>query len=196
MKRIPIEEATEEQLRHFATTAIGLNIPTNARMDTIQSKLAACYFLPTISVPEDDEPDESIPSMDEALTPAVAAADTPEDPEPIAQQQSGVISANDPKVKLIIGEQAGAGGKRAIPVGVNGIVMLLPRKKPIDVPYRYYLGLVNAVETHFETDETTDEETSSNVQSYPFNVIEMPDRAAILEWHRLDEMPKSQRVAA
>ena len=91
----------------------------------------------------------------------------------------GSSAVNDPKVMITITEMPGAGGKRDVFVGVNGVGMMIPRGRPVVIPYRYFHALENATQTLYEQDEHTGEVISSDVPSYPFSVNKWPEKADI-----------------
>ena len=111
------------------------------------------------------------------------ASETPTDGKALR----GSSAENDPKVQITIAEVEGAGGKRPVFVGVNGVGMLIARGRPQDIPYRYYAALTNAIKTTHEQDESTGEIVSSDVPSYPFSVNRMPPQTEIDAYLALEQ---------
>ena len=66
-----------------------------------------------------------------------------------------------------------AGGSDDVQVGVNGSVMLVPRGKDVDIPYRYYEALKNAVADKYEMmpDGKSMNPVPRKVPAYPFQVV-------------------------
>ena len=170
-KTVPWDDSTLPELKMFAAQVLGMSFHVNIGETTLRSKIRQAYGGDeiTIMVDETGGSDES-----QADAP-VAPSETPNDGKALR----GSSAKGDPKVKITIAEVEGAGGKRAVPVGVNGVMMLVPRGKPVDIPYRYYLALKNAVKTTYEQDKETQEVISSEVPSYPMSVNTMPAQAEI-----------------
>lgn len=185
-RTIPILEATADELRAFAQSHLGMSIHPSAKLETVLAKVQAAYFKDTIALPDADEPVE----LD-------AQADTDAAPKAVHVQPTnraaGTSSSHDPKVRLRIEGHEGVGGKRSVPVGVNGVHMLIPRQKEVDVPYRYYLVLKNAVRTHYQQDQETNDMIATEVPAYPFQVVKMPSEEEIEAWH---ERTRGIRAAA
>ena len=178
MTKIALEQATVAQLTLYATTVLGLDIADRTPKPVIISKIcAAAPELAEIEVPDDAETEAS-PS------PVPIGSRRRRDAAAQAQAGEGLrgSSKSDPRVSLMIFESSEAGGKRPVYVGVNGTGMLIPRGQKVDVPYRYYLALSDAVQTvHVQNEDGTEE--SRDVNSYPFQVLAMPSEAEIDAWH-------------
>ena len=169
-KTVPWDEATLQELKMFASGVLGMTLGPNIGEETLRAKIRQAFPGDKITIMVLDGEDEAV------------AADAPAPPsEAPAQGKAlrGSSSVNDPKVTITIAEAEGAGGKRPVPVQVNGVQMLLPRGRPIDIPYRYYDDLCKAVKTLYEQDETTQEVISTDVPSYPFSVNKMPPQDEI-----------------
>lgn len=107
-------------------------------------------------------------------------------PSDTAKKLSSSKSGGDPKVTLVLNRTEEKGGNRPLFVSVNGVGMLIPRGEKVSIPFRYYLALLNAVGIQYDQDEEGELE-SREVQSYPFNVQEMPPRDEIDAWHKAQE---------
>lgn len=193
--QIPIDDATKEQLLQFAAENLGMNMHPNTGLGKVRANIRKAWSAPHIVLfnpvdrgPTDVEDLEATPSnsgQSENLTANIRAL-------------GGSSSKNDPKVRMIVNEQEGAGGKRPIYVGVNGVAMLIPRGEEVDVPYRYYLVLKAAVQTLFEQDDATHELNSRSVQSYPFQVVALPSQEEMEKWHQQEyeaQFPAGQAPA-
>ena len=169
-KTVPWGEATLAELKMFASGVLGMSLGPNIGEETLRAKIRQAFHGDSLTIMVLDGEDEPV------------VADAPAAPsEAPAQGKAlrGSSSVNDPKVKITITEAEGAGGKRPVPVQVNGVQMLLPRGRPIDIPYRYYDDLCKAIKTVYEQDETTQEVIATDVPSYPFSVNKMPPQAEI-----------------
>lgn len=169
-KTVPWDEATLDELKKFASSVLGMSVNYNIGEATLRAKIRQAYPGDTITIMVLDGEDEARPSDAPAPPPQ-----TPTDGKALR----GSSAENDPKVTITIAEVEGTGGKRPVPVGVNGVMMLVPRGRPVDIPYRYYEALLHAVKTLHEQDETTGEVVSSDVPSYPMSVNRMPPQAVI-----------------
>ncbi len=169
-KTVPWDEATLHELKMFAAQVLGMSVNHNVGESTLRSKIRQAY-------PGDDITFMVLDGIEEAQASDAPAqpSETPNDGKALR----GTSAAGDPKVKITIAEVEGAGGKRPVPVGVNGVIMLVPRGKPVDIPYRYYEALSHAEKTTYEQDPETDEVISSDVPSYPMSVNTMPPQAEI-----------------
>ncbi len=218
-RAVPWDDATLTELKMFAAQSLGIMSMPNIGEAAIRAKIRAAFSGDTITilVPEDEARDRA-PDAPQAAPPAppsdgptdpsrrtvlkgaavvgaaaaVAVAPSPRSPagQPFAGKPlRGSSAENDPKVKVTIAEMEGAGGKRAVPVGVNGVIMLVPRGRPVDIPYRYFMALKCAVKTLHEQDEETNEITSTEVDAYPMSVNKMPDQADIDAYLALEQTP-------
>lgn len=169
-KTVPWDEATLPELKKFATESLGMPVNYNIGEETLRGKIRQAFAGDSITVMEVDGEGDA-PASDAPAPPTQAPTD--------GKALRGTSASNDPKVKITIAEVEGPGGKRAIPVGVNGVQMLIPRGRPVDIPYRYYLVLTHAIKTVHEQDEASGEIISSDVPSYPMSVNTMPPQADI-----------------
>ena len=167
-KTVPWDDATLTELKMFAAQSLGMMTTPNIGEVTLRSRIRQAYAGSeiTIMVPEDDAP-------------ADAPVAAPIEPPAVGKALRGSSAENDPKVKITIAEVEGAGGTRDVYVGVNGVGMMVPRGRPVDIPYRYFHALENAVKMNHEQDPETNEIVSSEVPSYPMSVNKMPDQAVI-----------------
>lgn len=170
-KTVPWDDATLDELKKFVAQVLGISVNYNIGESTLRAKIRQAYGGDTITIMVLDGEDEFV--AEDAPAPASTK------PPTHGKALRGSSAENDPKVTITIAEIEGAGGKRPVPVGVNGVMMLVPRGRPVDIPYRYYHALTLAVKTVHEQDEETLEIVSSDVPSYPFSVNKMPPQAEI-----------------
>jgi hypothetical protein len=183
-KTVPWDEATLTELKMFAAQVLGMSTHPSIGESTLRGKIRQAYNGQeiTIMVNESGPEDEAV---GDAPSPP---SETPNDGKALR----GASAAGDPKVKITIAEVEGAGGKRPVPVGVNGVIMLVPRGKAVDIPYRYYEALTHAVKTTYEQDEASGEVISSDVPSYPMSVNVMPPQAEIDAYLAAEQQPEPQ----
>lgn len=195
MKNIHISTASDEQVRRFAQM-VGVDLLPTDGPDTVISKLRMVWNSENISVADDpaDPPG--------ALTGQARTA--PEDRRPgesseFSQRvQAGKLvssdSSRDPRViltvqKMRVGNEV---SNSDVPVGVNGVAFQIKTGVPVDVPYRVYEALNNAVREEITHDDQG-EVVSANVHAYPFNVTEMPSKAEIAAWR--EQADKAETTA-
>lgn len=170
MTRVPMTDTTEDQRRAFAES-LGLDL-SDAKSDAdVIALINTAWVNDWISVPELRQDQFGNVQADPAL--------------PAAQQVfKGGFGAQDPKVRLRIGETELPGGKDPFPIGVNGSIVVVQRKLVVDMPYRYYLALQNAVREVVTQDQKTRELMVSEVTNYPLvQVIAMPSAEQIADFH-------------
>ena len=163
---VKFDEANRDQLIMFAAQSLGMQFAPNIGEAALKAKIRAAY--------EKDEfvimtPDDDVVVMDEGDIPAAAHVET--------DAEFGGGNPN-PFVKITLATQEGTGGERPVFVGVNGIAMLVPRGKPVDIPYRYYLALTYAVKS-VHVQRADGEIQANEVPAYPFNVNAMPSQIDI-----------------
>lgn len=172
-KRVPLTEATEAQLREFATNTLGLDVKQGSSLTQLQAAISKAWSEPTIIVSEAQQP---------------APAASPKNPavktDPPGAHNNALVpkdSHRDPRVVLIVSRQEGPGGDRSVEVSVNGTLILIPRGEQVSVAYRYYEALKNAVQTVYDQDRDN-EIISRDVHAYPFQVVSMPSEAEVSAW--------------
>jgi hypothetical protein len=154
MRKVPIDKATEQELRAFATGTLGLEIHHSSKREKILGQVQAVWDKPEITVA-----DEAPPALQ---------AGTPPQPVTAAQQPPA-----KEMVRIIIAVTDDAGGNEPVPVSVNGSAMLIPRGKPVDIPLPYYKALENTVQHRFDPnpDGNGMSFTPRLVPAYPFQRV-------------------------
>ena len=173
MKKIPLAEATREQLQHHAEAVAGINLGPNrdnVKRETLISKIQQVGHEEVMVA----EPDASADAVAEDMAQADQAA--------MKRTQGrraigGASSRSDPVIQILIPEEDKRGGDRPVPVNVNGTTILLPRAQPIDIAYRYYEALENARQTLYDQNPETGEISSKQVYATQFQVLRWPDKA-------------------
>jgi hypothetical protein len=176
MKRVPMAEATEAQLREFAQNVLGLAIDHKTKGDKRRAAIGRAWPNQDHILVADTAPPAEAPAP---------ALDINHTAVPATKAMVDRTSGLDPKVKINISREAGPGGDRAVPVSVNGVAMVIPRGEDVTVPYRFYLALRNAITTLVEQDPNTLEEFRRDTPSYPFQVVgPLPSEAEIAAWSK------------
>ncbi|MCP4547037.1 MAG: hypothetical protein GY835_11280 [bacterium] len=175
-KTVALRDATLDELLYFANTVLGLNAPKNSKEDNLRGKIMMAHD-GDITVPPDLS--EALPS--ETATPATS----------VRAMKPG-SSKDDPRVLLNISKGEKEGEERPIPVGVNGVVMLVPRGEDVEIPWRYFLAIKAAVKTVHTQNTKTGDMDSRDMPSYPYSVLRMPPQEDIDAWHEREAQEAAQ----
>jgi hypothetical protein len=170
MKRVPIEDATDEQIREY-TELQGVDV------DGASTRAGYLALLSSVH----DKPWVLVADVPESISDAFAEQIEMITAEP-QQRLEGGIGDNDPKVRLKIGKTSYPGGTLPVSVGVNGRVVVIQRDMTVDLPYRYLHALENAVVAEVSQNLSTGEITESQIQNYPVSVLVHPDAAEVRAW--------------
>lgn len=168
-KRIPITEASDEQIADFLDMMQLDHSETSTRTGLL-ALLATVHDEDHIIVTVRDDIIQ-LDQTDEAL------------PEPQQFPQFGIAYKDDPIWRMKIGTTPLPGGKQPVPVGVNGTVVVIQRDMVVDVPHRFYLALQNAIQHSVTQDPKTREMIEGEVSNYPITqIIKAPVEAEIAAW--------------
>lgn len=133
MKTVDLETATATELSEFANTTFGLSTNFRDGKDKLISALRAAGF-------DGDEIEvEEVSAIEPVNKRLVAAAHKDE--------------AYGKKVRLTLNAKDAKDAKQPQFVAVNGVGILIPKGKEVEVPYPYYEALKNAVRREYETDD-------------------------------------------
>lgn len=194
MKLVTIKTATatDRQLLDFARTFLQIDgVQPNSSRETLLSKIAKVHQHDTVTVVSTDD---EAPEPEHNAPPARVVPDVLDD-----GLRMDTDSRSDPTYTIILQQQSGLGnfGKRPVPVGVNGRVMLIPRGIEVTIPARFFLALREAVESKFE--DVVDQDNPTKVErvetetlSYPFQIVKQPTQAELDTWAKAkaDKMSK------
>ena len=149
MKTIAISEASAAQLAEFASSHLGmLGIQaSHGKERLIELISAAGHNGDTIEVNDTERKPR-----------AKAGAD-------------GVALSPDRKVRIHIATGEGASGARPVEVAVNGVLMLIPRGKDVEVPWKYLHVLQNAKASQAEVDDDGQITGWREAPLYPVSVL-------------------------
>jgi len=188
MKQIPIGEATPDQVRNFALM-VGCDLSPNDSPETVTAKLKLVWQGATITAA--DTPADNIGALGGDLRTA------PEDRQPgesspfaavaRAERVVGSTGKNDPRVILQVQRpRFGNDVSKAqdyVTVAVNGVGFQIKSGQPVDVPYRVWEALNNAMRVEITHDDEG-EVVETSVHAYPFNVLERPSAREVEAWHQ------------
>ncbi|MEQ9131099.1 MAG: hypothetical protein RJQ08_13675 [Salinisphaeraceae bacterium] len=150
-KKVPIQEATEPQLRAFAESHLGITIAANARPETVLAKVKEAWPKDHIVV---------IGADDEGAKPEGAA------PPPVTADQQ---PDDKGMVTIMVQRTEEAGGDDPVFVAVNGRGMLIPRGEWHPIPVAFYEVLRNAVKDIYDAlPDGGMNPIPRKVPSYPF----------------------------
>ncbi len=151
-ERVSIEQASAGDLRAFASITFGLEL------NGTENKLTMISKLKTVGYDLDD-----IPLIGD-LTPG---------PAPVSSDGKMPTIKNDKGeecCKILIQVEDKDGGDEPVPVGVNGVLMYIPRGEPVLVPVAYVEVLNNAVQLIYEPTESG-LKAPRQVTSYPHSLV-------------------------
>lgn len=174
MKKIDILEASDDQLREFATTAQGLDVTDAKSRADLLAILGPAWDQDYILV-DDVTPDTG-----------AAAVPTPQVSYTAGNRDDG------PMVKFKILQTDMPGGKHPAHPSVNGRMLVMQRNMLIEAPYAYFLDLQNAKVGVIEQGRDQQgadggmrpgDMTPTEVTNYPLSEVTMPPQAEIDAWH-------------
>lgn len=149
---VKLSDATDAQLRQFATEVLGLPVPNAERGAALRARIASVYDKDEIALPEAPQPAQG-------RRPTASAAD------PAAGEE-------EPMLTIIINKTEEAGGADPVWVSVNGRGMWIPRGERCKVKKRYVDVLVNAVRTAYEQPEgPKGPMIAREVPAYPYSIL-------------------------
>ena len=192
LKKLPIADCTEEQLRAFAASVVGIVDVSTYKFAKIKELVAEAWPQDFILIAE-TAPAAPVPA--EGLTgPRVGNS------QPTGQSGIPVTSSkNDPICDIIIDEDDTEQGKGQVFVSVNGNAMMIDRGKSQAVPWRYLEVLKKAVATVINQNPDTHEFSRSEVPRYKWRPADngrWPSKAEIDAWHKREVEKCGQTLEA
>lgn len=140
LTKIPLAEATTDQLREFAQTTLGISIHPSSKPETALTKINEAWDKDFILVSTPDLLADEAEQFD-GFAPQVGG------PLPVT---AGQQPPKDGYVRVLIPQSEAPGGRDAVQLSVNGVAMLVARDKPSDIRYRYLEVLKNAVQAIYD----------------------------------------------
>lgn len=207
--RIKLNEADAATLRHYAEVSLGLEVKTGTNANQLRAKIKQaepdCEYVPTLpgkpapivqQAPEQPQVVERIVEKIVYLErPAQTDAQmqTTERPAAVSRPASRELMhpSMDPKVRVRVPKTDDKRRPKDVTLGVNGDIYRMQRGQWVDLPYRFYLALEDAVERAAVPDpERINPVTGEplmvweEVHSYPFEVdrTRFPSDAEIAAW--------------
>lgn len=180
MISIPLDDASNKALFHYASVIMGLEVSSGANNTTLRAKILAVEpSLTEIRVPA---------AM--GATPAVTTIPAPAAPTAAASGRKLTSHfRDDPKVEITVAETSDKTRAKEVQIAVNGDVIIVKRGHKVPIPYRFYLALLNAEERiGRETDEVNPITGLPiiefvNQPSYVFSTHSMPSEEEIAAYH-------------
>jgi hypothetical protein len=170
-----IDDCTDAELRTFANTNLGLAAKANIGRGNLLAKMRQVWQPDWINIEDEDEAALAVEYAEEANAERTVAN---------IRSLRGGSSKNDPLVRVTFAMTEDAGGDRAIFASVNNVGMLVPRGEEIQLPYRYFIALKNAVVTTYTMDTETFENIPRDVPAYAFSVVALPTEEEMQGWHK------------
>ena len=186
--RIKIEDATMPQLTAFAEQAMGLEIKKGTNAVQIRGLLEkAGYAGDTIT--DMTTPVQAVAATSEVL-PAVEGENPELRPAAISRPATRRLMSqvDDPRVVLTIHKTNDKTRSRDVTLSVNGVTTRIKRGETVDVPYRVFESLKNAIEKQpVDTGEVNAMGQPiigwDDVLSYPYSVHKLPTDEEVAKWH-------------
>jgi hypothetical protein len=151
--KIKLEAASAKQLADFSVARLGLDVNFRMGADRIRALMVTAGF-DQDAIEVDEQP--AVP----AAQPAASAVHVNPDPN------------GDRLVTIVIQQEPGSAGKEHVKVAVNGKAMLIPRAKPVQIPYRFYEALKHANRmTYDPAEDGVGLQPGRETPAYPFQVI-------------------------
>lgn len=157
---VPVEDATEDQLRGFAQNHLGIVFAQDKKREDMLAVVKSAWSKPKILVPQ--------------------SAPTPEEDKKAEQAETAPASDKEPTIEVIIDKNTASNGpgKDAVFMSVNGQALFIPRGKPVTIKKRYYFALMYAEEIVYHYDPEKQEITPERAQRIPVRVLRDPSGVA------------------
>jgi hypothetical protein len=171
IKPTTLDEATEEQVRAYASDFLNLDVPEGADHTAL------------VAMIERAQPNNRSMFYEEKPAPAEAAPEGPSEELGSSKGQMGSLGKNDPRwtINIPIVDTEDNSGKNDVLVGVNGRAWQIKRGVDVSVPHRVVVALQNAETNIIRHDEEGDV-VQRLAKRFPFHAVEMPTQAEIDHW--------------
>jgi hypothetical protein len=177
MKKIPITEASDAQLREFAKTVQQIDKVPAQRGPLIAAILQSGWQNDYI-ITDTDQPD-----LPESSSP-LEQHEEPEETVSKMPLKGFGFWKNSPMVHLRIMSTDRPGGNEPAHPSINGSPpLVIQRNILVEVPYDFYLDLKQAGGTKvIPGASATDELVRQDYKEYPMEIVKMPTREEIAKW--------------
>lgn len=168
MRKILIADATDDQLRQFATEILQVEVAPTAERGVVLALIQPAWGADFISLPEIDD-------------------DLGDDVQHEADVVFNTGRDDGPTTSFTILQTSMPGGKHPASPCVNGKMLVMQRNVRIDAPYAFYLALKNAQCGAIEQGEDQGNKPGAlinvTVTNYPLSDVILPPQAEIDAWH-------------
>lgn len=181
MAQVKIEDATQAQLLWFAQVRLSLKrLNPNTGADKLREKIREVWAENFI------ETDEVMPKDGNAGPRSERGGYSDETMAKHRQIDPLRFGALDPLVNIRVHSDRQKGGDRPVPAHLNGTEYWVPRNKDVNIPYRYFMVLQEAVGDIHDgwDDEKRRNSEARETQSYTFTVNRKPTQEEIENWER------------
>ncbi len=164
IEKKPLEDASDAELRTFATDFMQLEIAQSATRTQMLAQLSKVWKQPFINVAAEAQ-----------------AAQTGEVKPEVVRKDLTPRYQDDPVVLCKIGTTSYPGGEEPAAPNVNGIQLVVPRQVPLRLPYRVYLALKDSYED-FTRPDANGHPVTTRTTNFPFEEVTLPPQAEIDAW--------------
>lgn len=184
--KVPLEEASNEQLRWYAGTKLGIE---DIRKGQQNAFLIGKIMAIDPDCKEIDIPDDLAKDPAAVQTPAAVPARSKDASENKKHFQ------NDPRVTVNVMRTSDPTKAKRVFVNVQGDVIEIQRGEDVAIPLRHFFALENAREKVGRDSGEVDPASGMAIMvfedqdSYPFSVKKMPPQEEIDAWMELHSSP-------
>lgn len=163
----PIEDASDAELRTFATTTLQLELADSATRAQILGAMSKVHKQPFINIAEDTAPMQA------------ADADAPK----VKREAKNLTHRyqDDPVVECVVAKTSYVGGEEPAAPNVNGVQLVIPRDILVKIPYRFYLALKDSHEDITRPNDRG-QPVTTRINNFPMSDVVMPPKAEIEAW--------------
>lgn len=177
MKKLPITEASDQQLRTFAADVQQIEKVPAERGKILAALTEGGWTQDYILV----DGEESVFAESDPLP---QTAQPRQDYIPFSSAKGFGFWRKGPMVKLKILSTDRPGGNEPAHPSVNGSpCLIIPRNKRVEIPYDFYLVLNNCIGTKITPGEKIEDElVHTDYTDYPLTEVELPSPQEIAKW--------------
>ncbi len=182
-RTIPLDQATENELRQFACVNLGLEVPSNAKRATILAKIKGTYTRDEITLTDIGGPADALkPLAGSEKTEGQLAGEALLDRKVVRNKKeiAKLQALRDSEIiTVFIDIQDSADGTQPVWVSVNERGQFIERGKDSEIRLPYLHALHNAIRRLYDQDEDNNM-IPRDVLSYPVRVVSrrMPEKEA------------------
>lgn len=190
--KVPLSQATNNQLRHYAGVILGIDGIKAGQSDKflIGKIEAAAPGIAEIEVPE-NLPNGDITSKAPEIVAAGATGDVETAPDVALSPRDAAHYRFDPVVTVQLGQPYDGSRIKEVMLSVGGQTITIQRGKQVKIPYRFYLSLDQAKEQFYQDTDEIHPQSGMPIKelverhTIPFQLHgDLPSAAEIAEFHR------------